>query len=80
MFDLAFVKLLQDYNSIHLYMINTKANFHQIEAKLKKNYRRIITHKCPNTELKDKMTLFKKEHPLFIDYYEDWWFDYYNKR
>ena len=79
MFDPVFVKMLQDYNSIHLYMINTKSNFHQIEAKLKKNYRRIITYRCPITELKDKMTLFKKEHPLFIDYYEDWWYNYYNK-
>ena len=79
MFDPTFVIMLQDYNSIHLYMINTKANFHQIEAKLKKNYRRIITHQCPNTELKDKMTLFKTEHRPFFDYYDNWWFDYYKK-
>jgi hypothetical protein len=79
MFDPAFVKKLQDYNSHHLYMINSKANFHQLEAKLKKNYRSIITHQCPTTELKDTMTLFKKEESLFIDYYEDWWYNYYKR-
>jgi len=79
MFDPAFVKMLQDYNYLHLYVINSRANYHQMEAELRKNYRRIKTHQCSITEVADKMTLFMEEHPLFYDYYDDWWYDYYKK-
>ena len=79
MFDPTFVKMLQDYNYLRLYMINCKANYHQLEADLSSVYRRIKTHEYPLIEIADKMTLFNTEHRPFFDYYDNWWFDYYKK-
>jgi hypothetical protein len=80
MFDPIFIKILSDYNRLRLHMINHLSNYHAMEVELKKKYRLIKEHKSPVTQIADEMTLFQETNPLFFNYYDDWWFEYYKKK